>query len=225
MVRSHCQLDPLRGCDGRRASLASATRWMVSCAEQAAQKALKAFLIGHGYRSVPIHSVAQLAERCAQIDLAFAVDITAGRMLDQYDIPTRYPDVLAPPAYPLNPISRSKGQQRWQPRKRSSLWWPKIFVRQRGHNPTSRAIAPSPSTSDPLHFRHVPIRGSLQYLPQMLAMDHLLYVGSGIVESCVITLARGPDRKPVFQRGRAPGKSGSDSNGIKIVPAHCHREG
>src|SRR6266850_7800356 len=33
-------------------------------AEQAAQKALKAFLIGHGHRSVPIHSVAQLAERC-----------------------------------------------------------------------------------------------------------------------------------------------------------------
>ena len=34
-------------------------------AEQAAQKTLKAFLIWQGQRSVPLHSVAQLAERCA----------------------------------------------------------------------------------------------------------------------------------------------------------------
>jgi HEPN domain-containing protein len=66
-------------------------------AEQATQKVLKALLIGHGHRSVPIHSVAQLAERCAQIDPAFTVHITAGRVLDQYDIPTRYPDALVPP--------------------------------------------------------------------------------------------------------------------------------
>ena len=78
-------------------------------AEQAAQKALKAFLIGHGYRSVPIHSVAQLAERCAQIDLAFAVHITAGRVLDQYYIPTRYPDALAPPAVPFESYTQEQG--------------------------------------------------------------------------------------------------------------------
>jgi HEPN domain-containing protein len=68
-------------------------------AEQAAQKALKALLIAHGHRSVPIHSVAQLTERCAQIHPAFAVHITAGRVLDQYYIPTRYPDALAPPGH------------------------------------------------------------------------------------------------------------------------------
>jgi HEPN domain-containing protein len=78
-------------------------------AEQAAQKALKAFLIGHGHRSVPIHSVAQLAERCTQIDQAFAVHITAGRVLDQYDIPTRYPDVLAPPAVPFESYTQEQG--------------------------------------------------------------------------------------------------------------------
>jgi HEPN domain-containing protein len=78
-------------------------------AEQAAQKALKAFLIGHGHRSVPIHSVAQLAERCAQIDSAFAVHITAGRVLDQYYIPTRYPDALAPPAVPFESYTQEQG--------------------------------------------------------------------------------------------------------------------
>jgi HEPN domain-containing protein len=78
-------------------------------AEQAAQKALKAFLIGHGHRSVPIHSVAQLADRCAQIDPAFMVHITAGRVLDQYYIPMRYPDVLAPPAVPFESYTQEQG--------------------------------------------------------------------------------------------------------------------
>jgi HEPN domain-containing protein len=78
-------------------------------AEQAAQKGLKAFLIGHGHRSVPIYSVVQLTERCAQIDPAFTVHITAGRVLDQYDIPTRYPDVLAPLAVPFESYTQEQG--------------------------------------------------------------------------------------------------------------------
>ena len=78
-------------------------------AEQAAQKALKAFLFGHGHRSVPIHSVAKLTERCAQIDPAFAIHIAAGRVLDQYYILTRYPDVLAPPAVPFESYTQEQG--------------------------------------------------------------------------------------------------------------------
>ena len=78
-------------------------------AEQAAQKALKAFLIGRGHRSVVIYSVAQLAERCAQIDPAFTAHITAGRVLDQYYIPTRYPDALAPPALPFESYTQEQG--------------------------------------------------------------------------------------------------------------------
>jgi HEPN domain-containing protein len=78
-------------------------------AEQAAHKALKAFLIGHGHRSVPVHSVAQLAERCAQIDPAFTVHMTSGRVLDQYYIPTRYPDALAPPALLFESYTQEQG--------------------------------------------------------------------------------------------------------------------
>jgi HEPN domain-containing protein len=41
-------------------------------AEQSSQKALKGFLVGAGHRSVPIHSVAQLAEMCSQMDSDFS---------------------------------------------------------------------------------------------------------------------------------------------------------
>lgn len=53
--------------------------------------------------------MAQLAERCAQIDPAFTIHITAGRVLDQYYIPTRYPDVLAPPAVPFESYTQEQG--------------------------------------------------------------------------------------------------------------------
>jgi HEPN domain-containing protein len=77
--------------------------------EQASQKALKGFLIAQGRRSVPIHSVAQLAEACAQIDKAFSSHIGSGRILDQYYIPTRYSDALAPPAVPFESYTEEQG--------------------------------------------------------------------------------------------------------------------
>ena len=80
-------------------------------AEQAAQKALKGFLIAQGQRFVPLHSVAQLAERCAQFDPDFAASITSGRLLDQYYIPTRYPDALAPPAVPFESYTQEQGER------------------------------------------------------------------------------------------------------------------
>jgi HEPN domain-containing protein len=80
-------------------------------AEQAAQKALKAFLIAHGQRAVPLHSVAQLAERCTQLDPDFSAHITPGRILDQYYIPTRYPDALAPPAVPFESYTQEQAQK------------------------------------------------------------------------------------------------------------------
>ena len=80
-------------------------------AEQASQKALKAFLIAQGQRSVPIHSVAQLAERCAGFDSDFKKHIVSGRVLDQYYIPTRYPDALAPPAVPFESYTEEQAQK------------------------------------------------------------------------------------------------------------------
>lgn len=80
-------------------------------AEQASQKALKSFLIAQGQRSVPIHSVAQLAERCAALDSDFKKHIAPGRILDQYYIPTRYPDALAPPAVPFESYTEEQAKK------------------------------------------------------------------------------------------------------------------
>ena len=69
-------------------------------AEQTAQLALKAFLYGQGERFVTLHSVKQLVERCATYDPAFLQVIDAGKVLDQYYIPTRYPDAIGFPGVP-----------------------------------------------------------------------------------------------------------------------------
>lgn len=69
--------------------------------EQAAQMALKAYLIFKTGRSVfEIHSIHKLAEQCQKFDKKFKQFIGYGRILDRYYIPTRYPDALTPPAVP-----------------------------------------------------------------------------------------------------------------------------
>lgn len=70
-------------------------------AEQAAQKALKAFLASQGERALAIHSVEELALRCARLDQGFKTLRKIAGVLDQYYIPTRYPDALAFPAVPF----------------------------------------------------------------------------------------------------------------------------
>ena len=80
-------------------------------AEQASQKSLKGFLIAQGRRSVLIHSVAQLAQECSKIDKDFSSHIPPARILDQYYIPTRYPDVLAPPVVPFESYTQEQGER------------------------------------------------------------------------------------------------------------------
>lgn len=76
--------------------------WAEVCfqAEQTGQLALKAFLYGQGERFITIHSVKALSERCATHDPSFAQLGDAGRVLDQYYIPTRYPDAIGFPGLP-----------------------------------------------------------------------------------------------------------------------------
>ena len=80
-------------------------------AEQAAQKALKAFLYFKGKRYVPIHSVGALVETILEYDKEFESLINYGRKLDQYYIPTRYPDALAPPAVPFETYTREQAEE------------------------------------------------------------------------------------------------------------------
>ncbi len=63
-------------------------------AQQAAEKALKAYLYARGAEHVLGHSVADLVAECARLDEAFAA--LRGRVapLDQFYVATRYPNTL-----------------------------------------------------------------------------------------------------------------------------------
>ena len=80
-------------------------------AEQAAQVALKAFLYGRGERFVTMHSVKQLVERCATYEAAFQQLVDAGKVLDQYYIPTRYPDALGFPGVPYETYTERQADE------------------------------------------------------------------------------------------------------------------
>jgi len=75
--------------------------WSCFQAQQAGEKALKAFVYAHGRTSIVTHSLRRLVRECATIDPAFTDLDEPARMLDQYYIPTRYPNGLdeeTPPA-------------------------------------------------------------------------------------------------------------------------------
>jgi HEPN domain-containing protein len=63
-------------------------------AQQAAEKALRAFLYAQGEQVVTDHAVHLLVRACASYNPAFATLEEACRSLDQYYLPTRYPDSL-----------------------------------------------------------------------------------------------------------------------------------
>ena len=77
--------------------------WACFQAQQAGEKALKAFLYSGGRTSIVTHSLRRLARESAAADAAFAALDDDARWLDQHYIPTRYPNGLdaetAPAAY------------------------------------------------------------------------------------------------------------------------------
>ena len=75
---------------------AAGRRWNLACflAQQAAEKALKAYLYARGAETVWGHSVAELCAEAAGHDAAFESIRAEAAALDQYYIPTRYPNGL-----------------------------------------------------------------------------------------------------------------------------------
>ena len=63
-------------------------------AQQAAEKAAKAYLYSRGERFVIGHSVAELLEKCKAHDQEFESLVMTGAFLDRFYIPTRYPNSL-----------------------------------------------------------------------------------------------------------------------------------
>jgi len=67
--------------------------WACFQAQQAAEKALKAFLLLQGKRRFPSHSVKELLGEAIELDARFRT-VDRARRLDEYYIPTRYPNGL-----------------------------------------------------------------------------------------------------------------------------------
>ncbi|MDI6825154.1 MAG: HEPN domain-containing protein [Bacillota bacterium] len=74
-------------------------------AQQAAEVGLKAFLYARGF-DVRGHSVADLAQRAAELDPDFGRLAEEAAPLDQYYIPTRYPNGVAAPGIPARVFDR-----------------------------------------------------------------------------------------------------------------------
>ena len=90
---------------------ASGSRWNLACflAQQAAEKALKAFLFSRGAEAVWV-SVAELCRSAAEQDAAFGALGAEAGALDQFYIPTRYPNGL-PGGIPAEAYTRTDGDR------------------------------------------------------------------------------------------------------------------
>ena len=86
--------------------------WWVACfqAQQAAEKAVKAFLYRSGERMVLGHSVAELVQRAAEHEPAFSNLKASASALDRFYIPTRYPNGL-PGGIPADSYSEQDARQ------------------------------------------------------------------------------------------------------------------
>lgn len=78
-------------------------------AQQAAEKAIKAFLYLSGEERVLGHSVADLLNRASSFDSTFDT-ISRARTLDLYYIPTRYPNGI-PGGLPYEAFDREEGEK------------------------------------------------------------------------------------------------------------------
>ena len=86
--------------------------WWVACfqAQQAAEKAVKAYLYSTGERIVLGHSVAELIEKAAEKNQAFGKHGAGAARLDRFYIPTRYPNGL-PGGIPADTYAEEDARQ------------------------------------------------------------------------------------------------------------------
>jgi HEPN domain-containing protein len=84
-----------RDLESARDSLATKHyEWACFQSQQAAEKALKAFLYSKGFRAILTHSVRDLILDCSKHEKDFSNLVRQGKVLDSYYIATRYPNGL-----------------------------------------------------------------------------------------------------------------------------------
>jgi len=93
-------------------TLRSSRHYAAACfhSQQGAEKALKAVLYSQGARVVLGHAVRELARQCEAHDPAFASILEEAALLDQFYIPTRYPNGLPSPAVPSEIYTESQAE-------------------------------------------------------------------------------------------------------------------
>lgn len=83
--------------------------WACFQAQQAAKKALKAFLYSQGLRAIITHSIAELLMK-AQKYVSFDIPLKQAKALDSYYIPTRYPNGLPGTSIPARYYSKEDAE-------------------------------------------------------------------------------------------------------------------
>jgi len=78
----------------RDSSKAEHYEWACFQSQQAAEKALKAFLYSKGLRAILTHSIRDLILDCSKYEKDFSNLLSRGKTLDGYYASTRYPDSL-----------------------------------------------------------------------------------------------------------------------------------
>ena len=93
-------------------TLRSAGHYAAACfhSQQAAEKALKAVLYSQGARVVLGHAGSDLAKQCQAHDPAFAEVSGDTSLLDQFYIPTRYPNGLPSPSVPSETYTEAQAK-------------------------------------------------------------------------------------------------------------------
>jgi HEPN domain-containing protein len=93
-------------------TLRSAGHHAAACfhSQQASEKALKAVLFSQGARVVLGHAVTDLARQCQAHDPGFDAVTGDAALLDQFYIPTRYPNGLPSPAVPSETYTEAQAK-------------------------------------------------------------------------------------------------------------------
>ena len=98
--------------DSARDSLtAKHYEWACFQSQQAAEKALKAFLYSKGLRAILTHSIRDLALDCSKYEKDFSNLVNQGKVLDSYYISTRYPNGLVGNKIPSEYYSQEDADQ------------------------------------------------------------------------------------------------------------------
>jgi HEPN domain-containing protein len=95
----------------RDSSKAEHYEWACFQSQQAAEKALKAFLYSKGLRAILTHSIRELVLDCSKYETDFTNFLGQAKVLDTYYIATRYPNGLVGNEIPAQYYSEEDASQ------------------------------------------------------------------------------------------------------------------